>query len=96
MLSAIVGALALAASPLLAQNGTIAGRVTDAATGAPVASVQVQVAGINIGGSSTADGTYRIVNVPAGSYTVIMRRIGYKERRTPNVVVFRPFRHGGG
>ncbi len=87
MLSAIVGALALAASPLLAQNGTIAGRVTDAVTGAPVASVQVQVAGINVGGSSTADGTYRIVNVPAGSYTVIMRRIGYKERRTANVVV---------
>lgn len=87
MLSAVVGALALAATPLLAQNGTIAGRVTDAGTGQPVAAVQVQVSGINLGGVTNEDGTYRIVNVPAGSYTVIMRRIGYKERRTPDVVV---------
>ncbi len=86
-LAALFGVLALSATPVLAQNGTIAGRVTDAAKGGPVAAAQVQVAGINLGTVSAEDGTYRIVNVPAGTYTVIVRRIGFSERRTPNVVV---------
>ncbi len=86
-LAALVGVLAVSATPLLAQNGTITGRVTDAAKGTPVAAAQVQVAGINLGTVSGEDGTFRIVNVPAGTYTVIVRRIGFSERRTPNVVV---------
>ncbi len=87
MLSVLAAGSALAASPLVAQTGTISGRITDAATGAPVSAAQVQVTGVNLGAATGDDGTYRIVNVPAGSYTVIVRRIGYQERRTTNVVV---------
>ena len=76
-----------AASAAQAQNGTISGRVTDAASGAPVAAAQVQVAGLGLGTVSGDDGAYRIVNVPAGTYTLIVRRIGYLERRQANVTV---------
>ncbi len=85
--SAVLGLLFVLSQPLLAQNGTVSGRVTDAATNAPIVGAQVQVAGINLGAVSGDDGSFRIVNVPAGSYTVVVRRIGYGERRTPDVSV---------
>jgi iron complex outermembrane receptor protein len=73
-------------SLLRAQAGSITGRVTEKASGAPVARAQVDV----VGGSSAAsgdDGTYTISNVPAGTYTVVARKVGRTLNRTPSVVV---------
>ncbi len=79
--------LLLAAGQLHAQTGSIAGRITDAATGSGLAAVQVQIAGVNMGTVSGDDGTFRIVNVPTGAYTIIVRRVGYQERRIPDVAI---------
>ena len=55
-----------------AQNyPTIRGRAYDAATNQPVAGVVVTVATI-LNATTGIDGTYRIVNVPIGSYTLIV------------------------
>jgi hypothetical protein len=55
-----------------AQNyPTIRGRAYDTATNAPVAGVTVTVATI-LTATTGADGTYRIANVPIGSYTLIV------------------------
>lgn len=86
-LSAALGVLLVSATPLLSQTGIITGRVTDAASAAGVSAAQVQLAGLSLGTVTGDDGSYRIVNVPAGSYTLVVRRIGYEERRTPDVVV---------
>ena len=64
------------------QTGTIVGRVTDAASTAPIEGVQVQVVGTGLVGTSSNDGRYRIVNVPAGSQQIIARRIGYTAARS--------------
>jgi hypothetical protein len=54
-----------------AQNyATIRGRAFDRATNAPVAGVSVTVDTI-LTATTGADGTYRIVNVPIGLYTLI-------------------------
>ena len=54
-----------------AQNyATIRGRAYDRATNAPVAGVSVTVDTILIA-TTGPDGTYRIVNVPIGQYTLI-------------------------
>ena len=77
-------ALALLAFPALAgaQNaGTIRGRVSDAATGAPVAGVQVRVEGTALGTQSRPDGTYSITGAPPGSQFVMLRRVGYAPER---------------
>jgi len=77
-------ALALLAFPALAAaqgTGIIRGRVTDAATGAPLSSVVVRVEGTTVGAQTGADGTYAIVGVPAGSQTVSIRRLGYAPQR---------------
>jgi hypothetical protein len=50
---------------------TIRGRAFDSATNQPVAGVGVTVSTI-LTATTGADGTYRIVNVPIGSYTMIV------------------------
>jgi outer membrane receptor for ferrienterochelin and colicins len=81
----------LAATPALAQTGAITGSVTDAETGAPIGAAQVRaVAGdgaIPAAVQSGDDGQYRLANVPAGTYTVVANRVGFREVRMPGVAV---------
>jgi outer membrane receptor for ferrienterochelin and colicins len=76
--------------PVFAQTGAIAGRVTSASTGEPVARANVQaLVGTERRASATADdsGRYRISALPAGRYTVAVSRVGDQVRRLENVVV---------
>jgi TonB family protein len=56
--------------------GRITGRVVDAATKAPLAEVQVYLAGANIGSLTRQNGQFVILNVPAGTYEMRAERIG--------------------
>lgn len=74
--------LPLASSRSEAQSGSISGRVTDAATGRPLENAQVQAqqsGGQSYGAVTGADGSFRVVNLPDGSYTVTIRAIGYDQ-----------------
>ena len=71
-------ALALVATPLLAQTGTITGRVTDARSGVPITTAQVTITGTSLGAAVDAEGRFRIVNVPPGPHEVRARSIGYQ------------------
>jgi hypothetical protein len=56
-----------------AQNyATIRGRAFDSATNAPVAGVLVTVDTI-LTSTTGSDGTYRIINVPIGQYTLVVQ-----------------------
>jgi len=77
-------ALAMLAFPSLAVGqgtGIIRGRVTDAATGAPVLGVQVRVEGTTIGAQTGQDGTYTITGVAPGARGVTTRRVGFAPGR---------------
>ena len=77
-------AIAVPTTTLSAQAGTggVRGRVTDAASGAGIGGVQVVVEGADrVGGVTRDDGAYVIASVPAGSRTVVARRIGYAAGR---------------
>jgi len=73
----LAGLAVLCATPLDAQEttGAIRGRVTDQATQQPLSGVSVTVA--NRSALTRADGRYLVTAVPAGSYTVRVRLIGY-------------------
>jgi hypothetical protein len=74
LLAPICAVLAACGGPQVpaAQNyPTIRGRAYDSATNQPVAGVGVTVATI-LTATTGADGTYRIANVPIGSYTLIV------------------------
>lgn len=86
---AVLGFVA-AAGAADAQSGTVAGRVTQSDGGAPIPDAQVQVyTGTTAVGSvrSGADGSYRIGNVPPGTYAVVARAGGFVFKRIENVVV---------
>jgi len=86
---AVLGFVA-AAGAADAQSGTVAGRVTQSDGGAALADAQVQVlTGATAVGSirTGADGSYRIGNIPAGTYTVVARAGGFVMKRVENVNV---------
>ena len=63
---------------VMAQH-TVSGTVTDAASGDALPGANVLVTGTNMGAAATADGSYSISNVPAGSYTITASVIGYAD-----------------
>ena len=66
-----------------AQSGTIYGQVTDAQTGDPIARVAVYIFDLELGGLSQQNGRFLLQNLPAGTHTLTVWRIGYEtiERR---------------
>jgi iron complex outermembrane recepter protein len=68
--------LMLAPTLLAAQGATIRGRVADAA-GAPLARALVAAEGAGLRATSDQQGQYEIRGVPAGSYTLRARLLGY-------------------
>ena len=82
-----VGLTAAMATPALAQNGSITGTVTDAASRQPVGAVQVQIQGTTRGATTSDVGRFTIPNLAPGSYTVTYRRVGYTPFTRENVQV---------
>lgn len=76
-LSAVAGVLVFASQLSAQEVGNVSGRVTDSTTNQPLASVTVGVEGTDRRAISGADGTYLITAVPAGTYRIRARRIGY-------------------
>jgi len=83
--------LAAVASSAAAQNGALIGRVLDADTKLGVPGAQVVVLGGSgaTAGAAAADdaGAYRVGALPAGTYTVVVTRIGYTPKRTLGVSI---------
>ncbi len=69
--------VAVGAGPMTAQQqGRVTGQVTSAESGAPLASVQVFIQALDLGGLSQANGRF-LMTVPPGTHTVTASRIGY-------------------
>jgi len=80
----------ISATPALAQTGSIGGRITDSTTSTPVIGADVRaVYGTSVAGAAIAgnDGAYRITNVAPGTYDIVVKYIGYAQRRIPAVHV---------
>ncbi|MEX2048902.1 MAG: SusC/RagA family TonB-linked outer membrane protein [Gemmatimonadota bacterium] len=82
----LAAAMLLAAPGVSAQSGSIAGRIMDAQSGQTIPAAQVFIADLDIGVLSQQNGSYILLNVPAGNRAVTVQRIGYGQI-TQNVVV---------
>ncbi len=60
------------------QGGTVTGRVLDSQSGLPLAAVQVFISALDLGGLTQQNGRYLLQNVPAGTHTLTVARIGYR------------------
>jgi len=75
---AVVATLSGVGSQAQAQAaGTITGRVVDARTQEPLATVQVTIPALSRGVLTGADGRYSLTNVPAGVHNVRAQAIGF-------------------
>lgn len=62
---------------VFAQTGSLSGTVTDANSGESLPAVNVVIKELVKGTSTDVDGTYTISSIPVGTYTVVVRYIGY-------------------
>ena len=76
--------LFLAHSALLAAE--LKGTVRDAETGESLPGANVYIEGVERGATTDLDGQFAIANVGAGSHTLVVSFIGYKDHRSPVVV----------
>jgi TonB-linked SusC/RagA family outer membrane protein len=68
-------------------GGAIVGRVTDAGTGAAVTAAELILTGTRWRTTTDSGGRYRLAEVEAGNYTLVVRRFGYAKRSQPVTVV---------
>ncbi|HEY4217931.1 MAG TPA: SusC/RagA family TonB-linked outer membrane protein [Gemmatimonadaceae bacterium] len=70
-----------------AQTGQIAGTVTDSMAESPVPNVTIAVTGTRFAAVTADNGKFSITGVPAGTYTLEARRVGYAPITRAGVVV---------
>lgn len=68
-------------------TGKIAGEVTDRDLGGGLPGVNVFIEGTTQGTATDMDGSYSIIGVPPGTYTVVASYIGFATQKVENVVV---------
>ncbi len=68
-------------------TGKISGKVTDSKTKDGIPSAVVTIIGTTLGAATDADGSFVIVNVPPGTYSVSVSYIGYQPVRINNIGV---------
>ncbi len=78
----LIGSMAFAGT-----TGKISGVVTDKDTKEPLPGVNVVVEGTTLGAATDANGRYFILQVPPGTYSVVVTMIGYQATKVTNVKV---------
>ena len=84
----VLGGLLLSTGLVHAQTGKIAGTVTDAVTGEPLAGANVVVEGTRLGAAADAEGNYFILQVPPGTHAVQSTMIGFATMTQTDVRVY--------
>lgn len=68
-------------------TGKIVGLVKDKISGEALIGVNILVEGTTLGATTDVDGSYLILNVPPGNYTLSFQYVGYQEVNISNVQV---------
>lgn len=67
--------------------GRIVGRVIDATTGQGLTDAGVQIVGTTLGAMSGVEGRYSVADIPAGTITVQVRRLGYTPKTVTGILL---------
>jgi outer membrane receptor protein involved in Fe transport len=68
-------------------TGTLAGRVIETSTGEGLPGANVIIDGTTLGAATDIDGSYRIIGVPVGTYSVTAQFVGYESVTTTSVTI---------
>lgn len=83
----LIASLAAVPSAFSGTAGTVSGFVRDKETGAPLPGANIFVEGMTLGAMADKNGYFVIQNVPAGSYDIRAKMIGYTSVKVVGVVV---------
>ena len=83
----IITSLLFTGSLISQTTGKISGIVKDADTDEPLIAANVIVQGTAFGAATDLDGSYYIINIKPGTYTILVDMIGYKQLLLENVRV---------
>jgi outer membrane receptor protein involved in Fe transport len=67
--------------------GRIVGRVIDGTTAHGIPEAGVQIAGTTVGAQTGVDGRFVIANVPAGTHSLNVRRLGFSPKTVTGIVI---------
>ncbi|MFQ5772230.1 MAG: TonB-dependent receptor domain-containing protein, partial [bacterium] len=72
-----------------AQTATLKGTVTDSASAAMLAGANIAVTSeaVKTGAATSSTGTFEVINLPAGRYTVTVTYIGYEKQVLPDLAL---------
>jgi len=82
LLPALALALAVSAGDVVAQVGSVTGRVTNSDTGEPMQGVRLVIQGTNAIATTNEDGRYVLPNVSVGARVVRVNYIGFTQQLT--------------
>lgn len=68
-------------------TGKLVGKVTDKANGEALIGVNIQLMGTSLGAATDMDGTYIILQISPGNYTVEIQYLGYRTQKIENVSI---------
>ncbi len=68
-------------------TGKIAGLVIDESSKEPLAGANVYLEGTSLGAAVGVDGDFYIINVPSGTYTLVVQMVGYETKKIRNLRV---------
>jgi outer membrane receptor protein involved in Fe transport len=83
----LVFVLIFGAAAYAGVTGKIAGKVLDEKSGEGLFGATIMIEGQSMGNKAGPDGSYYIMNVPPGTYTVVASIIGYTSTRVEKVAV---------
>ncbi len=73
---------------VLAQNtGTIKGQIKDETGQEIIIGASVFLKGTTLGSTTDVEGNFQIVNIPEGTYTLVITYVGYETKEVPNLRV---------
>ena len=83
----LVLSLALVAGNVAAQDGTLTGTLADAGNGTPIVSAGIEILGVDRAPMLSGAGGQFSISLPAGTYSVLVTALGYREHREDGVRV---------
>jgi len=88
VLGVVVLVLLLNPGAFAGVTGKIAGKVVDEQTGEPLIGANILIKGTTMGAAAGPDGSFIIINVPPGKYTLRVTMIGYETQNVTDVMVY--------
>ncbi len=68
------------------ESGKIQGKITDKNSGDPLPGANVFLEGTSLGAATSVDGEFTIRQIQPGNYSMIIRYVGYLEKKMPITV----------